>query len=386
MKLQFLLNKTFSANPQWCIVEKGSLDQPEHFALADILADENIFGIFKPADTANAVAPKIAYKDVALLFYYLQQPSALPAFIKDSYDDETNAMIAKLVCEEILSVQTEEGYVCGNKAARWLFKQTTNTPSSRGALSQISDKAIHYAIQYKNVDQAFLATALYTYNLLPVPHQEYIADVEKFLAIGFNSMLEKHLLTHWLKYLPTKEYNWIMWSRKGLPAINTRKSCTYKLYISPALSCFPEVFEKTAGILHTTGAQGFKTGADHHGVVRPDKFIIYFSGYAEMKKAADMLKSLLISYTAHGVPFTAALDDKGLVSWGVDPPTEEVIRQLEGGSWRAGVAEKISSAIIQAKANKLDKNATFDFVFQKLFTEGIDPSTWTPLLLKPDYN
>lgn len=386
MKLQFLINYTFSANEKWYLAEKSTLNQPEQYALADILRDENIFGVFKPVDDNRLLSSKIAYKDVALLFYYLQQPSTLPAFIIDSYDDEINAMIAKLICEEILSIQTEDGFVSGIKAERWLFKQEAHYSPSFKAISQLSSKAIQYAIQYKNVDQAFITSALYTYNVLPTPLTDYITDIEKFLNIGFNTALEKKLRLHWSKHLPTKAYNWIMWSRKTGSLINTKKAYTYKLYISPALHCLPEVFEKTAGLLYNTGALGFKTGADHHGIARSDKFIIYFSGYAEMKKAADMLTHFLEPFAAHGVPFTAALDDKGLISWGIDPPAAEVIQQLEGGSWRAGVAEKISSAIIQAKSNSLDKKGSFDFVYQKMLTEGINPLTWTPLLLKPDYN
>lgn len=387
MKLQFLINRNFSANAQWRLVEKSCLNQPELSALADILADEQIFGIFKPTDKKKSISPKIAYKDVALLFYYLQQPSALPAFIKAIYDDETNAMIAKLVSEEILCIKTEEGWLSGAEAGKYLFKENENTATTGdGLITQLSNKAITYAIQLKNVDQSFLSTAIYMYNTLPVMPQHYISNVEKFLGIGFNTALETTLLNHWSKQLPTKEYNWIMWNRKDNSGLHPKNTSTYKLYISPALSCFPEVFEKTALLLSATKAKGFKTGADHQGMTRPDRFVIYFSLYSEMKAAAYLLNDALKEYPAHGVPFTATFNKKGIISWGIDPPAEDVIHQLEGGSWRAGIAERISSAIMQANASNLSKKASIDFVHQKLITEGVDPITWAPQYLKQDFN
>lgn len=378
MKINFLMNETFLANPKWLLVEKGLLNQPGLPALADLLADENIFGIFKLQNHKVSTTSKIAYKDVALLFYHLNTPSPLPAFIKNSYDDETNAMIAKLVSDEILSIKTEEGFVSGADAGKCLFKTETDaTANTKNFLSQLSEKAIAFALKYKNVDQSFIATSLYTFNTLPILNAERINDVERFLGIGLNTPLEKELLKEWIKHPPTKSYNWIMWSRRQETA-TTHVSVTYKLYVSPALFCFKEVFAKTVSLLSASNAFGFKTGADHNGLARPDKFIIYFSSYNDMLITAKKLKKMLTGYAVHGVPFTAQLDDNGLISWGIDPPSDEVIQQLEGGSWRAGVAEKISAAITHAAANNISEDKIINHIQQKMLTERIDPSTWTP--------
>ena len=121
MKLKFLLNETFAASEDWFLVEKGGLNQPEQNALAGLLSNENIFGIFKPAASRPHLNPKLAYKEVALLFYYLQQPAILPAFVKDVYDDDMNALLAKLVAAGVLKIKINDVFVCGTAATEWLF-------------------------------------------------------------------------------------------------------------------------------------------------------------------------------------------------------------------------------------------------------------------------
>ena len=387
MKLKFLLNETFAASEDWFLVEKGGLNQPEQNALAGLLSNENIFGIFKPAASRPHLNPKLAYKEVALLFYYLQQPAILPAFVKDVYDDDMNALLAKLVADEVLKIKINDGFVCGTAATEWLFNENNQYHASGNQfISNLSGRAIMYALQLKNAGQDLITAALYAYNTMPVVAEERVTDAERLLGIGFNTTLEKELLKDWIKFQPTKEYKWLMWNRRNTTAMDTSKSSVYKLYVSPLLKDLPEVFERATRLLSSTGARGFKTGSDHFGLARPDKFVIYFTTYHDMVNAADVLKTELHQYPAQGVPFTAQLDENGLLSWGIDPPKEEVLQQWEGGSWRAQIAEKIASAIVQAKSNNAGTAEAMHYINQKMLLERINPFTWTPEITIETHN
>jgi hypothetical protein len=95
-------------------------------------------------------------------------------------------------------------------------------------------------------------------------------------------------------------------------------------------------------------------------------------------QTAALLKKELSVYIAQGVPFTAQIDEKGLLSWGTDPPSSDVLTAIEGGSWRLKVTDQLALAIIRAQTDELDFQQTILFVRAKLFSVGISAEDWTP--------
>src|SRR5215218_2024356 len=122
MSLRFLFDATFRVNPAYTVTELSRLNQSEQAALAGLLTNEpDVFGIFKPVSTHSSLTPKIAYKDVALLFYLLEHAGTLPQFIKRVYDDGINATLAKLVLEEVLQLEHNGIFVSGVAATAALY-------------------------------------------------------------------------------------------------------------------------------------------------------------------------------------------------------------------------------------------------------------------------
>ena len=121
---------------------------------------------------------------------------------------------------------------------------------------------------------------------------------------------------------------------------------------------------------------------DRHGLLRPDKFVVYFYSLEDLMDAAGTLKEELKEYEAQGVPFTAQLDNDGMISWGIDPAEKDVLESFEGGSWRAGVTEKLAAAIVQAKADGLTNGEASEYILNKISLEGIDPHSWMPVSKK----
>lgn len=99
IKLNFLLHSTFRSNPAFELIEWGNLSRPEQDALAGLLNNPEIFGVFRLKNADGTTTTKLAYKEVALLFYFLQEQGSLPQYFQATYDDDVNLTLAKLVME-----------------------------------------------------------------------------------------------------------------------------------------------------------------------------------------------------------------------------------------------------------------------------------------------
>ncbi|MEO6720345.1 MAG: hypothetical protein ABIN67_08260 [Ferruginibacter sp.] len=385
MKLNFLSQLTFRSNPEYQLVESGNLNRPEQEALAGLLHDAEVFGIFKPSPPNNDASYKLAYKEVALLFYSLQQPGKLPLYMRNSFDDDINNTLAKLVMEGIMQISSGEHFVSGTKAQDILYERKSVVSNNIATgIAQQSASAIQYALHLNELDSRSLGIRLYCYNTAPLIPESSNAfssteEVENFLGVGKNDPFAWEILKHWDKHAPTEKYKWIAWNRKKNTKPHPTQHSIFKIYISPVLSSFPDVFVKSVRVLTRSKAFSFKTGTDRHGLLRPDKFVVYFYSFDDLIEASDMLKDALKDYEAQGVPFTAQLDDKGMISWGIDPAEKEVLENFEGGSWRAGVTEKLGAAVVQAKADGLTKDKAMEYILNKISLEGIDPFNWIPI-------
>ncbi|MBL7793491.1 MAG: hypothetical protein JNK77_14265, partial [Saprospiraceae bacterium] len=105
MKLHFLPTNTFRVGRQYELVESNRIAQSAPPALAVLFSDPDVYGLFVPVDPQSKLSPKVAYKDVALLYYSLQTEGRLPRFMLNVYDDETNVTVARLVLDGIVEVE-----------------------------------------------------------------------------------------------------------------------------------------------------------------------------------------------------------------------------------------------------------------------------------------
>lgn len=382
IKVKFLLHSTFRANPEFELIEQGNLNQQELYALADLNNDPEFFGVFRRRDAEVAGSAKLAYKEVALLFYFLQNAGELPRYFSLGYDDEVNQTMVKLVLEGIFEIGVDGRFYSGAAAQHFLYDLKERDRAHQHPLSEMSSRAIRYAVQLNETDTPSLAGKLYAYNTLPLfftpaNRLETVEEVEAFLRIGRGDPLNHDLLKAWKKHEPDQKFSWISWSRKRNGYHDTRLNSTYKIYISPVVEDLPEVFEKAARVLTASEAFSFKIGMNREGLLRPDKFVAYFTAFDHLEAAADRLVPALKDYKPQGVPFTAALDDSGMLSWGIDGAADTILKSREGGSWRATVTEKLASSIALSKTEKLGQEESVDFVLRKMMLEGVDPITWT---------
>jgi hypothetical protein len=153
----------------------------------------------------------------------------------------------------------------------------------------------------------------------------------------------------------------------------------HKLYVSPGLDALPEVFETVVESLTELSVAEFKIGRSLEGVLRADKLVAYFSSFEALARAAARLRSRLAGCPAQGVPFTAPIDEAGLLSWGLDPPARRGEAAWTGReSWRLWVTRRLGAALVAATQDERPEIEAWRFALDRVRFEGFDTRSWTP--------
>jgi hypothetical protein len=111
------------------------------------------------------------------------------------------------------------------------------------------------------------------------------------------------------------------------------------------------------------------------GICRPDKIVVYLTQLDDLYEFADVLRSRLSGCAAQGVPFTAAVSENGLLSWGADPPSARGTRKT---SWRMWVAWRLAEYLISAQTAEVSTREPWEYALERLSLTGIDTETWIP--------
>jgi len=383
MKLNFLINSVLRSNPSFELIESGRLNRLEQDALAGLLDNPDIFGVFRQKKINKISSTKLAYKEVALLFYSLQKPGELPLYFKTEYNDTVNTTLAKLILEGVFEISFNGEFLSGTAATSVIYKsQSVHKNKELSFLSRLSMDALNYAAYFNNANTGEIASRLYCYNTVPGSLFEgnafsSVNKTREFLKIGKQDTLSHQLAGNWEMTETSGNYSWLAWQRSKEIALKPANKKIYKLYISPAPSALPVVFERSIPILTASGSFSFKIGIGAHGLLRPDKFVAYFHSYDDLINCSFSLMDQLDEFQPQGVPFTAQLDNKGILSWGRDPANEDILKDYEGGSWRAQITEKIALVIAEAKSQNLTRNEVIEYALNKISLDGIDTVTWS---------
>lgn len=132
---------------------------------------------------------------------------------------------------------------------------------------------------------------------------------------------------------------WWYWHRNGRRSPGADR-LLHKLYVSPTCELTGLAFRASVDVLFSHEVLSFKVGCSAHGLLRPDKFVVYFSDLDRLYDVADALGRRLHGVSAQGVPFTIPLGSGGLLSRGIDPPKPASTGRP--WSWRALVTARIA--------------------------------------------
>lgn len=376
-----ILERVFRSNPAYELAPFDRLPLEQQELLKDLTKDRDFYGVLLPR-TPGARGIKSVCRETALLVHTMHQPGPLPRYVQHALGDDSNHAVAELVLDGVLEIEHEGRFVSGSEAYSLIYASHA-APAPQGFLPRLSQAALEYAQALAIDDTLRLSARLYFYNRIPLtprwtrrlPSEEEVSD---FLGIS-DPANRKRLQKNWSRVERSAPYTgWFPWqSRHNRPANRDRHG--YKLYVSPLPEALPEAFHAVVEVLDDSPAHYFKVGCDATGLLRPDKLVLYFLDFESLEQVARDIALRLSGCAAHGVPFTAAITDDGLLSWGVDPLRDKgALSWQEQESWRLWVTNRLAAALVSARHNRPADLQPWQFALERLRLENVDTATWSP--------
>lgn len=375
----------FRTSSTFELVVFDRLPSHERSLLHELERDAELFGVLRPRTAASTL--KSVAQDTALLWFTLQQPGPLPAFVRAGTDGELPPQVVQLVLDGVLEVRRDGPFVSGPAAISLLGISSKSVTSSEegadGSLARLSRRALLYGQSLNLDDPQRLSARLYCYNRLPLsPHwrRRYRDDhaVAAVLGVAAGQPLRRRLACDYLLPSGQRGDGWLSWHRRDIEADLSPGQVIFKLYVSPRPEALAAAFEAVCEVC----PERFKVGADAAGLLRPDKLVVYFRDFESLTREARRLARLLEGIPAHGVPFTAPVCADGLLSWGVDPPeSERLLSWRQRESWRLWLTNRLAAALVQARAAGAEAAAPLPpwrFALERVRCQGVDTDRWVP--------
>jgi hypothetical protein len=359
-----MIDGTFRFNPAVELVVFDRLGAAEQARFAALTRDPTFYGVLITPATAKAVD-----RDSALLLLTLRTPGPIPHYAVRALGAAAHRTIAGWVLDGILEVERDGAFVSGASAVPLVDADATIP--TEGAIGRLSIAALHYAAALPIRDPATIARRLYRYNQLPMTPRyvrSYHAETDE-TRLGLAAPRAASVLARCWTRLPSGGRPWMSWVARQSDAQGG-----FKLYVSPAAEAVREVFPEVVATVTPHRPFALKVGRGVHGLLRPDKLVVYFVRRDDLHGAATALADALAGAPAHGTPFTSAVTADGLLSWGVDPPDDEgMVSLLRSESWRERLTNQMAAALVAAPSGDRVR-----YVLTRLEAHGVDVRTWSP--------
>jgi hypothetical protein len=378
-RMKNVMDGIFQANPAYELVLFDRLPPEQRESLAPLSGDPDFYGILRPRHDSR-LGIKSVCRDTALLLYTLQSPGPLPAYVLAQ--PGAPKAIAQLILDGVLSIQSEGALLSGPSAFSSVCEPLDETTPGN-CLAVLSRDALRYAQRLTLSDAARLSMRLYSYNRIPLSpgwRKQFpdAAAVARCLGVEPDGPNFRLLSRDWIQMeTPPPNDAWLAWQSRQ-PRV-ARRSPGYKLYLSPHPGFVRDAFDALVRLAADSGAYAFKAGKEIHGLLRPDKIVVYFHHRDALRETARELGARLERCPAQGVPFTAQLGAGPLLSWGIDPPEETAAPAwLRRESWRLWVSNRLAVALLAARREESSVEP-WRFALERLRLEGVDTNLWTPL-------
>jgi hypothetical protein len=369
-----LTELTFRSSADVELKQLSDLMPEQRAVFAELEAIPDFYGLLVPR-LSSKMTMKSVERQTAELFRTLATASHLDdALLGDAASD-----VVDLVLDGILEIDSGDGFVSGADAFPFLCPAPP-VQELADAAARLSREALLYAEDLETNDARALTHALYLYNRIPMTSfwRTRFADRDAILShVGAaQGSLRALLEQNWI--VSYERRGWVSWSAVAFVP-KAPEQVTYKLYVSPRPERIRDVFEAVVRVLSLFPGIPFKIGDSAAGMLRPDKLVAYFATREELAEVAEILRGELAGCDAQGVPFTAGLDDTGLLSWGVDPPdSDRVLSWMGRHSWRTWVVQRIGAALEIAKNARGAAIEPWRFAIERARRHGVDVESWTP--------
>jgi hypothetical protein len=296
-----------------------------------------------------------------------------------SHDDtrELAGAILRLVMDGVIEIEIAGQYVTGPAAGTRLFDGAPAPKAATARIAELSLAALRHVARLPGLDSVELAGRLYHYGSRPLASRLHHklpnrAAAERFLAC--DELERRHgVCRAWQRCGNTP--GWLQWQHVEPPS---RRGRDYKLYVGIGIDDLAAAFERIAVAAADGGAHAMKVGASAHGLLRPDKAVIYQKSFTRLQALARSLVSQLAGARSEPVPFTADAAADGLLSWAVDPHPRSR-ESLLGRSWRVWTSRTLGDALAVARIAGCDDTEPAAFALRRLSLENVDVAGWRPL-------
>lgn len=371
-----LLDASLAANPGYELIMLDDLDDSDRVALAGLDGDPALHAVLRP--TSPSLTVKAVCRSTAALIDAHRVECKFARARYPEADEELRRIIAQLIVDSVLLIRTEQGLATGAEAAH-LVTRRPDIPECADTQARLSLDALRYAQALEVRTPAELSAALYFYNRVPASPAwcQLISSPARawsYLGMAPGGALCREVAQAW-RHVPSAPDNsgWAFFKAHQRP----QRPARHKLYLSPLPDELPRALTAAVPVLARHSVPGFKLGADVHGILRPDKFVVYLQSAEEADSLTADLADCLAGIPAHGVPFTAGALG-GLLSWGVDPPRSESLLPWHGTSWRRWLTDRLASYLYQARGAGSMGTAAVRIALDRLELEGVNTATWTP--------
>jgi hypothetical protein len=349
------------ANSAYTLHDWESVPDEYQRSLAAALDPASVAGVLV-AGPDSALPDKVVGPGGAALFARLQRPGRAP--------DVSAGLLAGLVLDGVLEIQTDEGF-CSGPATHELLLEPRAWPPGGGRLSQLSLAAVAYVERLPVSGVQALMPRLYGFGRVPLSGRWIRAYPGRDAVLDL--LRPGGLDRHWTG---SARADWLSWHRRS--SSEPSRQLPYKLYISPHVDELSEVLPAAVAALTATGASQFKVGADAAGLLRPDKLVVYLSDAGELSAVADAMARALAGARPHGVPFSAELAGDGLLSWGGDPPRDAGPAGADPESWRLSVCRRLAEHLTAATAAGLPALSPSQYALTRLAMDGVRLPAFAP--------
>lgn len=234
-------------------------------------------------------------------------------------------------------------------------------------MNEISAAALRYGAALRFDEVTPLAARLYGFQRWPLspklvqslPGQH---DLRQFVIREGPPELTRHWRSRRYESLP----GWLVWIRRERAF--RERHLAYKLYLSPPPTLVRDALRELVPALTDSGCTRFKVAATPSYLARPDKLIAYFESRDAALQTGEVVRKRLDGLAVQGVPFTCAVDSAGLLSWGMDPPSNHE----QVSSWRTWLCFELATAMVNGGGDGVAAAR------QRLAKLRIDADTWEP--------
>lgn len=364
----------FRANPNYQLIQFDRLPEELRGQMGVAAGQPGFYGLLLPSQ--DGLTPKTACEDTALLLYTLAEPGPLPSYVRSKFGEDTVEAIAELVLDGVLEISAgiDGPFVSGAEACSLLFEPTvSNAPAPR--LVRLTEEALRYGAQLRTLNPGELSSRLYTYNAETKTPERGRAFAQAPGVLSFlrlTGSAKSAVNRRGWRLIDDPADGWIFFAgeRAG--------QSPYKLYVSPVFDELPRVFGAIVEAIVSSRAMAFKVGSELTGLLRADKIVAYCENFEDLAVLGETLSKRLDGCSARGVPFTAQIDQEGLLSWGMDPPRENQSVGIEHReSWRLWLTNRLAVSLRESRGSTDAAGAT-RFALERVRLEGVDIVTWTP--------